>query len=346
MILNLEIINPITYPRWDELITSTKNYSFFHTSAWAQVLSENYGYTPLYFTNIENGTLQVAFPIMEVKSFLTGTRGVSLPFTDYCEPILTDNNNPEDIFNYLVEYGTLHGWHSIETRGWDFNAKNNSYASPCYVHSLSLTANEENLFNGFRDSTQRNIKKAIHEGVTVLIDTSYEAIRDFYRLNCITRQTHGLPPQPFSFFDNILSCIISKNQGVIIRAYYNKKCIAAAIFFHCGKKALYKYGASDKTSLHTRANNLIMWEAIKRYCEDGFTDFSLGITEPDNTGLMQFKNGWTKNTRTIVRQKYNIKKKRYMTYRSHVKGFHNIVFNKLPISVSKSVGAFFYKHIG
>lgn len=345
MISDLQIINPITYPQWDELIIQTKNYSFFHTSAWAQVLNESYGYTPLYFTLIENDHLRVAIPIMEVKSFLTGKRGVSLPFTDYCEPIIT-NYNPEDLFNYLIDYGTKHDWDSIETRGWNLNAENNSYASPCYVHSLSLTPDEEKLLSSFRDSTQRNIKKAVNEGVTVSIDTSYKAIKDFYRLNCITRKAHGLPPQPFRFFDKIFSCIIAENHGVVIRAHYNKKCIAAATFFHISKKAIYKYGASDKTALNTRANNLIMWEAIKRYCKKGFTDFSFGITEPDNDGLIQFKNGWTKNTRTISRRKYSIKKKRYMTYRSHVKGFHNIVFNKLPIPLSKSIGAFFYKHIG
>ena len=41
-----------------------------------------------------------------------------------------------------------------------------------------------------------------------------------------------------------------------------------------------------------RANNLVMWEAIKYYSAKGFELFSFGITKPDNEGLRKFKLGW------------------------------------------------------
>jgi len=70
--MELKILNPLEYPGWDDLLLTNENYSFFHCSAWARVLHESYGYKPLYFTGIENGSLSALIPVMEVNSFLTG----------------------------------------------------------------------------------------------------------------------------------------------------------------------------------------------------------------------------------------------------------------------------------
>ena len=65
--MNLEIINPIDYPNWDELLLTNDQTTFFHTSDWAKVLCESYRYKPLYFTVIEDGKLSALIPIMEIK---------------------------------------------------------------------------------------------------------------------------------------------------------------------------------------------------------------------------------------------------------------------------------------
>jgi len=50
MHLELEIINPMDYAGWDDMLISTQDYMFFHSSAWARVLYESYQYHPVYFT--------------------------------------------------------------------------------------------------------------------------------------------------------------------------------------------------------------------------------------------------------------------------------------------------------
>ena len=115
--MNLEIIDPTNYAAWDELLLSTPGHSFFHSSAWARVLKDSYGYTPMYFATIENGQFWTLVPVMEVNSFITGKRGVSLPFTDYCEPLLNENIEFVDLFNNIIEYGKKHGWKYVELRG-------------------------------------------------------------------------------------------------------------------------------------------------------------------------------------------------------------------------------------
>jgi len=344
--MQLQIINPLEYPGWDELLLTNENCSFFHSSSWARVLCASYKYKPLYFTSIDNGGLSDLIPVMEIRSLLTGSRGVSLPFTDYCQPIISDRSHFKEIIDELIAYGNKAGWKYIEWRGGESYFQDIIHSSFYYGHILDLTQNEQELLSSFRSSTKRNINKAVKEGVAIDICNSLESIKEFYRLNCITRKHHGLPPQPYYFFNKIYEHIISKKKGFVVLASFQKRVISGAVYFHFGNKAIYKYGASDKSYQKLRANNLVMWEAIKWYAQNGFKHFSFGRTDLDHEGLLQFKRGWGTNEKTIKYHKYNFKKASFISERSKVTGFHNRVFNVIPIPVLKFVGSMVYKHIG
>ena len=341
-----KIINPLDYPGWDELLLKTPDSSFFHSSQWARVLHESYNYKPLYFSSINDNAFRTLIPLMEVRSILTGKRGVSLPFTDYCEPIMTDNESFQASLNMIIEYGRKAGWKSIEMRtGNSFPRETSPFS--CYCgHTLNLTKGEEQIYSNFRDSTRRNIRKAINEGVEVTINNSWESIKEFYRLNCLTRREHGLPPQPYYFFKKIYEHVISKDLGFVALASHGKKTIAGAVFFHLGEKALYKYGASDKYYQHLRANNLVMWETIKWYSQNGYKSLCFGRTEPENKGLIQFKNGWGAKESRIFYYKYDMGKGAFVKDSSGATGFYNKLFSHMPLPLLKLSGTLLYKHMG
>ncbi|GMT46722.1 MAG: hypothetical protein IEMM0007_0288 [bacterium] len=346
MSLNLKIINPINYNNWDELLLSTNNYSFFHTSYWARVLHESYGYRPLYFSVIDNGSLRFSLPLMEIKSRLTGRRGVSLPFTDYCEPIINEDIHFQDILDHLIEYGKQAGWKYIEMRSLRNMSENIPPSLEYYGHTLRLSKDEDLIYSQFRSSTQRNIKKATSQGVRVAVFRTLEGVSEFYRLNCLTRKMHGIPPQPWEFFRKTYDHIISGDHGRVILASYKGVTIAGAVYFHFGTKTLFKYGASDKKYQYLRANNLVMWEAIREYCNKGYKTFCFGRTEPENKGLRQFKNGWGASEKIIRYYRYDFKRNHFVNGNPHVSGLHNKLFNKMPIPLLKLVGSKIYKHVG
>jgi len=341
----LQIINPLEYPNWDKLLLTNKDYSFFHSSSWARVLSESYNYKPLYFTLIKDGRLSTLIPIMEVDSFLTGKRGVSLPFTDYCEPIVPDKDSFNETIEKLIEYGKDVNWKYIEWRGGGSYLEDTLPSLSLYVHSLSLEKDEKKLLSCFRKSTKRNIKKAEKEGVDVSIYYSLESLREFYRLNCMTRKKHGLPPQPFLFFKKIYEHIIAHKKGFVALASYGRRTIAGAMYFHIGKKAIFKYGASDEKHLNLRPNNLVIWEAIKWYKRKGFTNINLGITEPNNIGLLQFKRGWGVKEEMTNYYKYVLEKDEFVKDK-----FRNITsysfFKKMPSAILNLTGSMIYRHFG
>ena len=343
--MNIQIINPIEFPTWDDLLLTNQETTFFHTAAWAKVLSESYRYKPLYFTIIENGKLIGLIPVMEIDSFLTGKRGVSLPFTDLCNPIARDPDVFARMFEAVIAHGREAGWKNLEIRGRNAILDKEPSAAQLVVHTLALDPEAAEVSKAFRDSTYRNIRKAQKEGVTVNIEQSSAAVAAYYRLHCETRRHHGLPPQPRPFFDKIHEHIIAKGNGFVALALYQGQTVSGAIFLNFNGGTIYKYGASDKTFQHRRPNNLLIWQAIEWCSESGFRSFHFGRTELENEGLLQFKNGWGATKAGLFYYKYDLRKGRFLSNDSGPESSYR-VFKMMPVSLLRLTGNLFYRHVG
>jgi len=343
--LNLKPINPCTYPNWNDLLRTHPEATFFHTSNWAKVLCDSYRYKPFYFTSITNDKLSTLIPIMGIESTLTGKRGVSLPFTDQCEPLLNGLNRFPPLLEEIYRHGKKARWKSVEFRGGQSCLRDHISDTYYYTHTLNLSKDHREIFLSFRDSTKRNIKKATKSGVEIDISASFSSLKAFYRLNCITRKRHGLPPQPFFFFKNLYRQVISKKKGIVVLASFQKKAIAGGIFFHFGNKAIYKYGASDPDLQRFRPNNRVMWEAIRYYNKAGLKTLNLGRTAAGNNGLLQFKRGWGGEEKMLRYFRYNLKKNSYVKSAAGADSFHRF-FRRLPLPILKLTGNLLYRHVG
>lgn len=329
------------------MLIDSPGSSFFHTSNWAAVLQRSYDYRPLYFARTEAGRLEALIALMEVRSPLTGTRAVSLPFTDYCEPILTAPDSAQELDDAIKRHARTARWKYVELRGGEALASEQVSSATFYRHVLDISKSEQALFASLRDSTKRNIKKAMKQGVTLERSRSLGALGEFYRLHCLTRKGHGLPPQPFHFFERIHDHVISAGMGDVITAAHEGKIVAAAVYFHFGREAIYKYGASDKACQWLRPNNLVMWEAIKWYAQNGFRSLCLGRTELHHAGLRQFKVGWGAEERLIRYFKYDFGRDAYVkeTPPTPPRPHHRLM-TWMPVPLLRLAGSLLYKHMG
>ncbi len=155
---------------------------------------------------------------MEVDSWLTGRRGIALPFTDECPPLCESGKEFQPLFKRAVELGRARGWKSIEWRGGRGFFDEAPASLAFYGHRLALAPDEARMFESMGGSARQAVRKAEKDGVTVEVSQSAEAVRDFYNLQCLTRKRHGLPPQSLGFFLNIQRHILSQNQGMVVLA--------------------------------------------------------------------------------------------------------------------------------
>lgn len=344
--MSLQIVNPLEIANWDDLVLATGQATAFHCSAWARVLNESYGYRPLYFTSFVEGKISFLMPFMEVNSLLTGKRGVSLPFTDFCDSIAPNEEAFLEGVAAAKDYGKERGWKKAEWRGNGYFFRGARPAVQYYTHALNLNVSEEQILSGFKSNTRRNIKKASKEGVRVEVVDSPESMAGYYALHCGTRKDHGLPPQPFSFFERIFEHLVRPGNGFTVLAYLGDLCIAGAVYLHFGKAAVYKFGASIREHQHLRPNNLVMWEAIRECLRRSLRKFSFGRTETDNKGLLQFKRSWNPEEDQVSYHKYDLNKSSFVEESIGVKGFHNRIFERTPIPVLRFLGSALYRHLG
>jgi CelD/BcsL family acetyltransferase involved in cellulose biosynthesis len=343
----IEIIDPLTSKEWNREALSHPGANIFHLSQWARVLKCTYGHKPLYLRFSREKNLAALLPIIEVNSPITGIRGVSLPFSDFCSPLVFDGRiGAFPMLEAVNRIAHKRNWRYFEIRS---DALVDSFATPSeeyYGHELDLTRGAGRLFSAVSPSVRRAIRKAQKSGLEVELSKSWDSIRDFYRLHVQTRRRHGLPPQSLSFFKHIHREIINAGYGFVVVAKAALRPVAAAVFFHSGREALYKFGASDQGAQQLRPNNLVMWNAIEHLAASGFYKLRFGRTDLHEEGLRRFKRSWGAFESQI----------RYFRYERVCRpandrisrggyGLYTRVFRRLPLFVNRSVGKLVYPHL-
>ena len=343
--LEVTIVNPLVEREWDEWIDSHPETTAFHSSAWARVLVETYGHLPCYLRICAQGEIVALIPIIEVQSLLTKCRGVCLPFTDHCAPLLFDAFNTAAVIDKMRRVARERKWNYLEVREDSIVSDEAPASEQFYGHHLDLRPGAKQLFAGFESSVQRAIRKAERSQLMVAVESTPNAMDSFYRLHARTRRRHGAPPQPQRFFANIQRNMIEPGLGFIVRVESRGQTIAAAIFFRRKSNAIYKFGASDERVQELRANDLAIWKAIEFLADSGVETLDFGRTAKDNEGLRRFKRSWGATEKPINYFKFDIATNTWVAPPKRDLHFHKEIFRALPITINRLAGAMIYPHL-
>jgi len=338
-------INPLTFEGWNDLLRTAPGHTFFHTSNWARVLCETYGYEPYYYVQMQEDKLKVLIPLIQVNSRITGRRAVCLPFSDYCEPIVAEAGAFSEFIGQILPEAQNKGWKYMEFRGGEALQELEPYSS-YYQHILSLEGGEEHLFSNLRRNTRRKLTDSLQNDLQVHLLDSLKSMREFYQLQCITRKRHGVPPQPLRFFKKIHEHIIANKMGLILLATHKEVPIAGAVFFYFGNRVIHKYTGSDERFLHLNANSRLTWEIICWCYQNGYRELCFGRSAMDNPGLIQYKDGWRAEKKQLNYYRYDLKTASFLTNQktSNESGYG--IFRKMPMPILRMAGNLLYRHIG
>ncbi len=338
-------VSPLSSPNeWDQLVRKHPASHIFHSAAWARVLSLTYGHEPFYLTVCDQVSVGAALPVMELVSCITGKRGVSLPFSDFCPPLHSSERAYEVAVSSLLKFGYGRNWRSLRLSAPPASLASPSTFASYYAHWISLDGPEDNLFARCASSVRRAVRKAQSKGVTVERATSREALLGFYTLHCRTRRRHGLPPQPWKFFESIHREIILPGNGFVFTAVKDSRPIAATLFLLWEDKVLYKFSASDPALQNLRANNLVIWEAIRFFASRGARSLHFGRTDLSNPGLRRFKLGWGSREENLQYYEFSFRRRQWSIVRPLQPGLQNRIFRRMPLSVNRMAGAAIYPH--
>lgn len=340
-------IDPLRDPRWERFLHGNPRSSVFHTTGWLQALYDTYRYEPVAYTSsspdeeLENGVV-----FCRVKSWLTGHRLVSLPFSDHCEPLV--KNNDEFLALLQVARGELEKgtWRYIELRplSAEYSGGIEKYPESYVIHFLDLRPSLEELYKKLHgDSIRRKIQKGEREHLTLEAGSSESLLAEFYQLHVTTRQRQHLPPHPLSWFHHVLKCL--GKDATIRVARKDGRAIASILTLSNKQKLVYKYGCSDAEFHNLGSMPFLFWDMIRDAKQRGFLEIDLGRSEVENTGLITFKDRWGANRQSLVYVRYPPPKTK-PGQRSTIMKLGKQVLAHCPGRLLQVAGNLLYPHVG
>jgi CelD/BcsL family acetyltransferase involved in cellulose biosynthesis len=346
--VSLHLINPLSDRRWDELVVRHPAASVFHQRSWLEALTRTYGYKPVVLTTASAGqALPDGIVLCRVSSWMTGTRLVSLPFADHCQPLLNDPSQAAAFASWLRAECDRRKWNYVELRPLPTNETTDYGLLPersyCF-HELDLTPSAEQLFQLLhKNSFQRKIRRAERERLNYEAGRSQKLLAEFYRLVVTTRRRHQLLPQPFAWFRNLVESMGDKLEIRVARK--DRTPIAAMLSLRHRTDVVFKYGCSDARFHNLGGMPFLFWKMIEESKAAGAERLDLGRSDFDNEGLITFKDrmGTTRRRLTYYRYSYAQRDNLAPARKSH--GFRDLLFN-LPDVVLSTAGGVLYRHWG
>lgn len=345
-------LDPTQDPRWAKFVEIHPKASAFHTVGWLKTLQRTYGYDPIVFTTSPpTGELKNGLVFCRIKSWLTGRRLVSLPFSDHCEPLCDSAEDVNFLMRYLQTALEHQEWKYLEIR--PINANLGQLGDgiafvPSATHLLHILDLRRDLSEVFRsldkDSVQRRIQRARRAGLVEKCGRSDDLLKDFYALFVMTRGRHRVPPNPYAWFRNLIHC---QGEALEIRlAYKDEIPVAAILTLRFRDVVHYKYGCSDASFNRFGAIPWLLWNAATTAKSNGAIELDMGRTEEGDAGLLAFKNHWVPHPKQLVYWRYPQTSRAFDSASGGKLKIAKRAFAHMPNRLLRITGELLYRHIG
>lgn len=211
------------------------------------------------------------------------------------------------------------------------------------LHNLDLRPNLENLFSGFhKNCVQRKIRRAEREGLSYELGRSESLLTSFYRLLVLTRQRHQVPPQPLAWFRNLVASMGDKLE--IRLASKDGHPVASILTLRDKNTLVYKYGCSDKRFNNLGGMQFLFWKAIQEAKDDELSQFDLGRSDWESTGLIAFKDRLGAGRSPLTYWQYDEGPVRRTATRGQIQ-IAKCIIGAMPNAFLPLTGSLVYRHL-
>ena len=292
----IEDLNP--NPIWTKLLAQYDS-DVFHSPGWMKSIIQTYNFEISAFVVVDDdGEPMAGVAYCEIQDMMD-CRIVSLPFSDFCDPLV----KTKDQWNMLVEellklhtpltFKCLHNAIPLDDERVPMTGRDK-------WHCIDLKKDVESLWNSFHSSGRRAIRKAKKNGITVRIGETKEDLEAFFNMHLrIRKYKYHLVAQPYEFFENIWNNFMEEGNGALFLAYHEEKVIGGIFALVWNNRFYYKFNASDVPNVNLRPNDLMVWEASQYGIQKGYDYLDFGLSSWDQEGLIRYKSKFASEEKTV-----------------------------------------------
>lgn len=328
--------------RWDAFVEQCPEATFFHLSAWRDVISGVFRHRCHFLYAERDGQIVGVLPLAEIRSRLFGHSLTSLPFCVYGGAVGDDEaiDLLEQHADSLArELGVEHmEFRRLVERHADW-PRQDIY----YTFRKSLLPDVEANMKAIPRKQRAMVRKGIGNGLVSRVDDSVEQFFALYSDNVLR---HGTPALPKAYFAKLKSVFGGRCEVLTVLSTEGRP-LSSVLSFYFRDEILPYYAGDDVMARGLAANDFKYWELMRRACERGIRVFDYGRSKI-GTGPFSFKKNWgfepqplSYEFRLYKRDSIPQNNPNNPKYKAFI-----AMWRRLPLPVANTLGPFIVRNLG
>ena len=126
-----------------------------------------------------------------------------------------------------------------------------------------------------KESTRRNIRAGVRQGLTVEASEASAAMDTFYELLEETAARERFTIRSPSYYQDLLTLFRERGQAAVYLARHGDRVLAGAVMLFFGSKLIYLYGGTRSEARDLKPGYLLHWRAIEDAQRRGCTTYDM-----------------------------------------------------------------------
>jgi serine/alanine adding enzyme len=299
-------------PEWDAFVEAQPAARLGHASAWARVVREAYGLTPVYLAaRDENGAIRGVLPLARFHGLGGGLELVSMPFLDSGGILAEEPEAARALLDAALRLAREQGARALELREFEATESAGVSAAPSGAAPdgdpaakqarvdlvMALESSEDAQWSALRAKVRNQTRKAEREGLQIAPRDDPRLLADFYGPFCQNMRDLGSPVHARRFFAVAAEAFGDRLHFIVSRL--GTRAVGGLVAIDFAGAVSVPWASTLREERQRCPNNQIYWEALRWAIERGAREFDFGRS-PIGGGTYRFKLGWGAHERALA----------------------------------------------
>jgi len=328
---------------WDEFVFACPQATFFHRSAWLQLIEQQFGHQAFFLYAEQDGAITGVLPLAQVKSMLFGHSLVALPFAVYGGVAASNDAAAASLETEAQAIAQRLGVEHLEFRNTAPRHTDWPKQDLYVTFRKEIFPEEEANMQAIPRKSRASVRKGIKNALVSQIDANVDR---FFALYADNVHRHGTPAMPKRYFAALLQAF-GDDAEVMTVTSPDGRPLSSVLSFYFRDEVLPYYAGDDESARDLAANDFKYWELMRRACARGLKVFDYGRSK-QGTGSFAFKKNWGFEP-TPLHYEYCLYKREAVPQNNPNNPKYQLMirtWRRLPIGVANWLGPFIVRNLG
>ncbi len=337
----IEILDETTTATWDAYVQASEKATFFHLSAWRDIVQKVFAHPCHYYYAQRDGQIQGVLPLGHINGPIFANALISTPFCVYGGINATDQEAGRALEERAMALAEQLGVDYLELRQLHPRQREQQ-TDPLYVtYRKTIPDDPEAILKAIPRKQRAMVRKGIKAGLVGEVDASVDR---FYALYAESLRNLGTPILPKKWFSTIKETFSENCQ--ILTITHEGRPISSVMSYYFRDQVLPYYAGGGDDARRFKANDFMYYDLMCRAREAGYILFDFGRSKL-GSGSNSFKRNWGFEAQPLYYDTHLIRamEKPELNPNNPKYQYAIAAWKKLPVGVSQFLGPFISKYL-